>query len=518
MKRRTFLKQGSSAAMVPFVWGGFRMEALAQHHLMNGILANCEDRVLVLVQMNGGNDGLNTLLPLDQYTNLAAARPDLLIPANKALNFDSALSLGLHPAMPEINSMYQANQLGVLQSVGYPEPNFSHFRSTDIWTSASPSDVNWTTGWMGRYLDTIFPNYPTNYPNANAPDPLAITVGSVVSQTCQGPVTSMSMAIPNLNSFLDLSSGSGDPPPNNRYGYELGYLRELMSQTNQYFGVVETAADNGNNLATYPDTRLAAQLKIVANLISGGLKTAIYCVSIGGFDTHANQVVNNDPLVGEHTDLLTEVSGALAAFQDDLKLLGLEDRVLGMTFSEFGRRIRNNGSYGTDHGAAAPLFVFGKHVNPIVHGTNPVIGTNLAVQDNVPMQFDFRSVYGSILEDWFCVPEATIKSLLFDDYQHLPILQTPATAVEAPKVIQQLTNYPNPFDSYTTLQIQFEAPTEASIRIFNNEGRAIQTLAERTFPAGTVKLEFDASGLAGGMYYARIQAGNQQAIHAMVKR
>lgn len=519
MKRRDFLKFGASSWALPLTLSGFRVDALAKSHLLNGLLENCEDRILVLIQLNGGNDGLNTVIPLDQYSNLSVARPGVIIPDSQVLPIGSGSGTGLHPALGDFIDLYQDQKLGVVQSVGYPNPNFSHFRSTDIWTSGSPSDEVWTEGWLGRYLDTIFPNYPNGYPSADMPDPLAITIGSTVSQTCQGPVTNMSMAIPNLNSFLDLSGGAGTTPPATRYGDELTYLRNLMSQTNQYFDVLETTSQQGNNLATYPNNRLADQLKIVAKLISGGLKTSIYVANLGGFDTHAAQVDGSDSTQGEHAVLLQTLGSAIKAFQEDLRLLGLEERVVGMTFSEFGRRIKSNASLGTDHGAAAPLFLFGTQVNPALMGSNPVIPSTVGKKDNVPMQFDFRSIYGSVLQDWFCVPEATIRSFLFEDYQHLPVLQSAtSTSISDDAELNILDNYPNPFETYTNIRFRLTESAFTSVTIYNAEGRMIRTLSEQHVPAGEFSLEFDASGLSDGVYYCRVQSGSQQAMRAMWKR
>ncbi|MGB0840608.1 MAG: DUF1501 domain-containing protein, partial [Chitinophagales bacterium] len=196
---------------------------------------------------------------------------------------------------------------------------------------------------------------------------------------------------------------------------ELDYIRQSMLQTNQYTTVIQDAYGMGGNLsALYPEAGenpLATQLQTIARLINGGLQTKIYIANIGGFDTHANQVVAGDTAIGPHADLLAQINEAIVAFQDDLSLMGREDEVIGMTFSEFGRRIASNDSWGTDHGAAAPLVVFGTKVNAEIFGANPEIPSEVEVQANVPMQFDFRSVYGSILMDWFGVAESVIHDI-----------------------------------------------------------------------------------------------------------
>ncbi|MEL6654758.1 MAG: DUF1501 domain-containing protein, partial [Bacteroidota bacterium] len=229
------------------------------------------------------------------------------------------------------------------------------------------------------------------------PDPLAITIGSVVSTTCQGVTTNLGMAIKDPSAFQQLLNGGTGPAPSTPYGDELTFIRQTMNATNEYLTVIQGADSNGNNLSPLYDTnpsRLAEQLKIVARLISGGLQTKIYIVSMGGYDTHANQVDPTNTVMGTHADLLGELSSAVEAFQDDLQQLGISERVLSMTFSEFGRRIKSNDSDGTDHGAAAPLMLIGDKVNPQILGANPTIPAVVDPKDSLPMLYDFRSVYG----------------------------------------------------------------------------------------------------------------------------
>ncbi|MFK7971983.1 MAG: DUF1501 domain-containing protein [Bacteroidia bacterium] len=522
MKRRSFIKNTAAAASIPLLLGGMGVQALGRNTLLNNMMEGCDpDRILVLIQLNGGNDGLNTLLPLDQYSNLSTARGNILIPDNKALSLTP--ETGLHPAMTGLENLYKDDKLGVVQAVGYPNPNFSHFRSTDIWTTGSPADEIWETGWVGRYLEDRYPGYPTGYPNSTTPDPLAITLGAVVSQTCQGPVTNMSMAMDPGANFEQLLTGcSTTPAPANPYGTELSFLRQSVTQTNAYLTALEDAFNNGNNMSgMYPATgnNLANQLKLVAKLINGGLKTQFYICNIGGFDTHAAQVDTADTTQGIHANLLGQLSTAIEAFQDDLKLMSREEDVLGLTFSEFGRRIASNGSTGTDHGAGAPLFLFGTEVNPMIHGTNPTIAAQVEPNDNIPMQFDFRSIYGSVLQDWFCVEEADIKNLMFDEYQHIPVLKNTFTAVEdligSGKIVLG-QNYPNPAEGYTRIPLKLEDSQFVSLTLFNGNGQLIKVISERQFAAGEHQIDVDLNGLAAGMYHYRMQIGDQSAMKSMI--
>jgi len=214
------------------------------------------------------------------------------------------------------------------------------------------------------------------YPNDDAPDPLAITVGSLVSNTCQGPVVNMSIPVDNLTSFDQLTGETDDTLPDTAYGNELGFIRESIRQTNAFNTVLSEAVKKGSNKVNYPsksENKLAFQLGIVAKLISSGLKTRVYVVNLGGFDTHSGQVDLSDNTMGKHASLLKKLSESVHLFMEDLEVQKLQDRVVAMTFSEFGRRIKSNESSGTDHGEAAPMFFFGSKVNPMVFGSNPVI-------------------------------------------------------------------------------------------------------------------------------------------------
>ena len=325
-----------------------------------------DDRVLVLIQLSGGNDGLNTVIPLEFYDAYHAARANIAIPEDKILRLNGVDKTGIHPAMPEMQQLFAAGKLAILQAVSYPQPNFSHFRATDIWLTGADAGQVLPTGWAGRYLDEQYPQFPQHYPNPDMPDPLAIQVGSLVSPALQGPALTMGMAISNPNSFYDLINDRSDPVADTRAGDQLAYIREMSIKTDQYAGVIKKAAQKVTRQSDcYPaagKNPLADQLKIVARLVAGGLKTRFYLVSMGGFDTHAKQVETADTTTGAHARLLGRLSEAINAFQDDLAMLQAEDRVVGMTFSEFGRRIQSNASGGTDHGAAAPVFVFGKNV------------------------------------------------------------------------------------------------------------------------------------------------------------
>jgi len=329
MKRRDFLKNTVPAGVViPSLVGGFSFKAfgaedpIAQSLLLPAAIEN--DHVLVIIQLNGGNDGLNMVIPLDNFSNYVNARSNIYIPEDKVLKLSGVTKAGLHPAMTGLQAMYDDGELNIVQSVGYPQPSFSHFRATDIWMSASDSNTVVNSGWAGRFLDAEFPNFPNGYPNATMTDPLAIQIGSATSLTFQGPAVSMGMSISNTSSFYNLINGVRDTAPNTPAGKELNFVRMVAQQTQQYASVIKDAAAKVPTQVTYPTSNsLADQLKIVARLIKGGLKTRVYMVNFGGFDTHAVQVNATDTTTGAHATLLGKVSDAIRAFQKDLKFLGV---------------------------------------------------------------------------------------------------------------------------------------------------------------------------------------------------
>ena len=517
MKRRNFLKYTSRiAAAAPVLIKGMPVSALPMSPLFATVNGD-SDRVLVLIQLIGGNDGLNTVIPLDQYGNLANARPHVLIPESEVINVTDGI--GFHPNMTGIKSVYDDAKLSVVRGVGYPDQNRSHFRSEDIWTMGSASDEFLSTGWLGRDFQRQFPTFPEGYPNEDCPDPFAVTMGSSVSVTCQGTTSNFSIAVTDPFNITALPEGALSTAPDTPYGIELSFLRTLIEQSNAYGETVTEAANLGANMVDYPQTSLAQQLKNVALLVSGGSQTKVYVCSLGGFETHANQVVTDNQTVGEHADLLQTLSDAVAAFQADLAAQGLEERVLGMTFSEFGRRIRSNESDGTDHGSAAPLLLFGSCVNPGFLGDNPEIPAVVGVQDGVAMQYDFRDVYGTVLEDWFGVEVTDIQDILKPDYQHLPILNPCNTvSVNTVSKAEIITyNAPNPFRQQT--RIVFNCGHEkVRLSIFNMLGAELRVLVDKTLPAGEHSMMFDAGNLPAGNYFYRLQLEDgRQKTKLMVK-
>lgn len=436
--RREFISNGLILASAALTLPSFlQRSALAMPAPALGSLAGVpEDHVLVVLQLSGGNDGLNTLVPFgsDAYHK---ARPGIGIKAAEALKLDSTAAaadgIGLHPSMGGMKSLYDGGMLAIVQGVGYPNPDRSHFKSMDIWHTADTSATG--DGWIGRYLDSECCGYGKG--ESGTPENAASTTPEISGQPgiAIGRTAPLAMqgrrfkpvSFENTDLFRwigdDIHQALRDPYQElNRRG---DAAAASQGDTNSNF-LLKTALDAqvsseairkavaGRPLVEFPRTELGRQMAMVSNMIRAGLKTRVYYVSLGGFDTHAGQGGAN----GRQAQLLTQVAETLKAFYDDLTQQGNDGRVLTMTFSEFGRRVGQNASNGTDHGTAAPMFLAGPMVRAGLHGQYPSL-TDLDEGD-LKYTVDFRSVYASILEGWMGVES---KPVLDGTYRPLPVLK-----------------------------------------------------------------------------------------------
>jgi uncharacterized protein (DUF1501 family) len=516
MERRKFLKTtGLASLSVPFLFKNNTYAAVTQK--LFRIEKSLEDRVLVLIRLNGGNDGLHTLIPLDYYANLNKQRSNIILPENKLISITTKNAF--HPVMKGMADLFQEGKLGIVQNVGYPEQNRSHFRSMDIWTSGS-TDISTTTGWLGRNLENQHPGFPEAYPDESHPDPFAISMGYEVSATCQGLVANFSHTVNNPATYFSATTASA-VNDGTYYGGHMEFLSTMISQTNKYGKRIYDLSKDVKNLSTKydPKNELATQLKYVAQMIQSGLKTNIYIVNINGFDNHDSQVETNDVTTGKHAELLKSLSDAIAAFMDDIQLMGLDKRVAGMTFSEFGRQIASNASYGTDHGDAAPLFLFGSCLSQPIYGSNPVISDQIIDQAGVPMAIDFRDVYASILKDWFQVPAEDIQKLFSHEIKYHALMGAcTASLNEDPFALNKTIIFPNPATNQFQLRLQTQREN-VRISILSMEGKELMVSHEATFDEQQHSLSIDIQALPVGNYVLQIQkqSGNESVTFQKVK-
>ena len=417
MNRRDFLKT-SSRGTAAFTLGGFLARAYGSAQAIGPMAASAltdTDRILILIRLDGGNDGLNTLVNFEDDAYYQA-RSDLNISKSDALPLTD--TQGLHPELTGFKALYDEGHMMAVQGVGYPNPNRSHFRSTDIWMTASDANEYLTHGWLGRYLETQVTGDPETLPE----HPVAVDIGPVLSLALLGKNGAMGIALKDPRQFFYLVDqgnkildGQKLPTP---AGFELDFVRQVNFESLQYSKQVQDAAETGENTAEYPDSTLADQLALIARLIDGGLKSRVYLVSQRGYDTHSNQL-------SRHGTLMKDLNGAVSAFQNDLKQLGHQDRVLGLTVSEFGRRVKENGSAGTDHGTAAPLFLFGTSLIGGIHGPVPRFNA-LDDRGDFHHDFDFRQVYASVLHQWFNVPGDIVQLVFPGSPGLLPLVRVTA--------------------------------------------------------------------------------------------
>lgn len=518
MKRRKFLRHLTHSLAIPGLAGSLGLNSSYGRQLESLLrMASAEGKALVLIFLEGGNDGLNTLIPLDAMSALSSVRPHVVIPESKLIKLPGK-DLALHPSLENFKSLYTEGRLGIVQSVGYPNQNFSHFRSTDIWMSGSNSNELINSGWIGRYLNNEFPGFPESYPTTDNPDPLAIEIGNGGSLLFQGPSATMGMVLSGADSFYKLINNQEEEAPQTNAGDKLRYVRLIARQAEQYGEVVINAANKIKQQASYAEDNLSQQLKVVARLVAGGLKTPLYLVRLGGFDTHDNQVETSDHTKGEHADLLKNLNDGIASFMKDLKYLGIDDRVIGMTFSEFGRRIISNASLGTDHGSAAPLFVFGNAVKGGVLGFNPIISKDSMYDDNIDMQFDFRQIYASVLSQWFEKDNQSVNNIMLSSFEEIPVIGDSNVITETtnPFTKNDLMVFPNPLGDAATITYQSDG-SHVTIDLININGQKLANVYHGSSNHGKNLIRWETQRIPSGNYILIVRGQTFQRQFKIVK-
>ena len=380
------------------------------------IVTGRDSTILVVLQMAGGNDGLNTVVP---YTNdyYQKARRSIALSANNVLKIND--EVGLHPSLEGFKNLYDAGSLSIVQGIGYPNPNRSHFRSTEIWQTGSDSERFEKYGWLGRYFDNACAGAdPTVGVNVGRQMPQAFAAKKVMGISLDNPQNyrfvsgdkgkPAEMALAE-KSYRELNSTENemDTVSDSNSGGTIGSVAGHIPHAGSPLDFIERTAMDAQissdkilaiskkveNKATYPGSQLGTSLKLVSRLIGGGWLTRVFYVSQGGYDTHTNQA-------GAHERLLRDLGDSVKAFTDDLKAQGNFQRVLVMTFSEFGRRVSENANGGTDHGAAAPMFVIGNKVKSGLLGKYPSLAPSDLVNGDLKYTVDFRTVYAGVLESW----------------------------------------------------------------------------------------------------------------------
>jgi uncharacterized protein (DUF1501 family) len=502
--RRSFIQALGLAGAGSVVLANTNITASQPSPLSVALAENENDNILIIIRLKGGNDGLNTIVPVYDYDDYANMRPTIRHEQNNLIMLNQ--DFGIPNYMTNLESMWGDGQLKVVHGVGYEDQNLSHFRSSEIWASTADEYFE-PTGWWGRYFEDLYPDYLVNPPAV----PPAIQIGSIGNLIFEGTDNNYAFSVANpeqlasvaengtLHDVLDL--------PDCVYGDKLLFMRATANTTFTYAGVINDAYMSSTNDAPYSTEELASQLAIVARMIKGGLGTKVYMVTLNGFDNHANQV-------NDHRALLEDLSDSMKNFYDDLGAVGMEDKVLGMTISEFGRRPYENGSNGTDHGAASPVMLFGPGLNG-----NGLVGDHPDISvwdnnDNLIPSTDFRNVYSSVLTDWFCLDPSIVDGILLNQpTESLPLgLSCEALGTTDFGDVSRLMHVPYYQNNNTYIQIEMVNTAHVDMRLYDILGKEIGVLKNETLFAGKHEIDVRAaikSRLAYGQYIYRISTGGQ---------
>jgi len=504
--RRSFIQALGLAGAGSIMLGGTNVSASAPSPLSVALSQSENDNILVIIRLKGGNDGLNTVVPLYDYDTYANLRPTIRHQENELLSLSPDFAIPSY--MNALESVWGEGNMKIIHGVGYPDQSLSHFRSSDIWASADAINDE-QTGWWGRYFEDLYPDYLINPPEI----PPAIQIGSIGNLIFEGTNSNYAFSVADPNQLANIAQTGGLHDvvnlPECVYGDKLLFLRAQTNTTLTYAEVINDAYMASSNQATYLQDDLSEQLAIIARMIKGGLGTKVYMVSLGGFDTHANQV-------NKQRGLHENLASGIKSFYEDLASEGYDDKVLGMTISEFGRRPYENGSNGTDHGTASPTFLFGAGLNGSGFvGAHPDINASAwDNNDNLVPTTDFRDVYASVLTDWFCIDPSVVNTILLNDnYQTLNLgLNCQGLSIPDFSNVSHFSHVATYRDNRTFIEINMQNTAHVEVKLFNILGQEMASLCNEVLTPGNHIIDVKTRAnirLAYGQYIYRINALGQ---------
>tara|TARA_R100001369_G_scaffold92835_1_gene140280 strand:+ start:1941 stop:3656 length:1716 start_codon:yes stop_codon:yes gene_type:complete len=537
--RRSFLQALGIAGSGSMMLGSNFLTASAPSPLTSAIAMAETDNILILIRLSGGNDGLSTIIPIEQYDIYANARPNIYLPESKILRLTD--EFGVPTYMKSLEPMWGEGQFKAVHGVGYEGQSLSHFTGSDIFANTDLSTTGFSgrkTGWMGRHFEYLYPDYLSDFPGSRPEGPAAIQVGNYGSLVFEGEETNYAFVTNNIDQLEQIAetglqySVEDSLFDNCMYSDQIKFLRGVSNVTNEYAGTIHEAYMRGANQVEYQDNGFARQLALLARLIKGNLGTKVYMISMGGFDTHGNQ-----PLV--HERLMTQLSIAVDNFYDDLAFTQQDDKVLSMTFSEFGRRIFENGSNGTDHGKAAPTLFFGSGLNGSAFvGDHPSLDEPNS-RGNLEYTMDFRNLYATVLAEWLCVDIPLVEQHIMDGYKYTPVnlgfncsgvdfpdivysdgQPTPPTPTDPtgenpnPELLDAIVHKPfYPTDSTPHIYLEMPFSGHVDIQLFNIMGQHLGTVYNEIMLEGSIEInvrERLSTYLATGKYIYRIQVQDKK--------
>ncbi len=502
--RRSFLQALGLAGTGSMVLGKLPVSA-ATHTPLSAALSMAEtDRVLVIVRLKGGNDGLNTVIPNYDYSTYANLRPTIKI--NNTDSFALSNEFRMPSYMNALQPIWSAGKMKVVHGVGYPNQNLSHFSSADLWSSAADNGNPVQTGVFGRYFEDIYPDYLVNPPTI----PPAIQIGSLSNLLFTGDNAGYAFSVANPSQLAQIAeSGTAfdmQNLPACDYGTQLGFMRSVTNSTYAYAGVINTAYDASVANTAYADNNISKQLAIVARLIKGNLGTKVYMVTLDGFDTHANQLVT-------HSLLMNNLTTAISNFYNDLATVNKDSDVLAMTISEFGRRAEENASNGTDHGSASPMLLFGEGLNGNGFVGNHPDLSNLDAIGNIQFTTDFRDIYASILEDWLCIDPTTVDTTLLNSYTRANLGLVCSSTVTIPdyELDAALKHRPVYMNDTVFVAIDLATAMHIKVELINVLGQNLGIIHNERHLAGSYRIDLNPNKAryTAGQYIYRIIANDK---------
>lgn len=502
--RRSFIQALGLVGGGSIMLGNAAVTASKPSPLSVALAESETDRILVIIRLKGGNDGLNTIVPVYDYATYANLRPTIRHQQNDLINLNDDFAIPNY--LDSMEELWGEGQMKVVHGVGYPQQNLSHFRSSEIWASGADTYFE-PTGWWGRYYEHLYPDYLINPPEI----PPAIQIGSIGNLIFDGQETNYAFSVANPEQLEDIAENGQLHDlmnlPDCVYGDKLFFMRSTTNTTFTYASVINDAYTSSTNQAPYSNEQLANQLKIVARMIKGNLGTKVYMVTLGSFDTHANQP-------DAHRTLLEDLGDTLKNFYTDLEAAGMQEKVLAMTISEFGRRPYENGSTGTDHGAASPVMLFGPGLNGSGFvGTHPDL-TVWDNNDNLIPSTDFRSVYSSVLTNWFCLDPTVIDLIMLGQNHPVVDIGFNCDVLGNTDFSNVSTFIHAPVYRNDTVYIEMNMTTTAhvDVKLYDIMGKELGTLKNEILFPGQHAIDVRAgikSRLSYGQYIYRIGMGGK---------
>ncbi|MCX6153370.1 MAG: DUF1501 domain-containing protein [Candidatus Kapabacteria bacterium] len=519
MERRKFLKASAAVAagalMSPYLSKGKDIIDLKPIRSIQGFE---DDKILIIIELIGGNDGLNTIIPVNN-PNYYTLRPNINYPKNLAKQFGTS-DLFLNPALVDnispkngMMKLLEEDRLAIIEGIGYDNQDLSHCRSSEFWHSglvSSDPKQKILDGWLGRYFSSLLPTFPVEMPA----EPLAISVSGDVPLLFKSTFADMGIAVQDADKFYQLGQGFANPlptmPGTDNFLNEINFLNIQAKQSKLYSAAVKKAYDKGKNKikANY-SSGFSQKFKFISQLIAGGLSTKVYYVRLGNFDTHVNQMSPSHS--GQHPNLLNQLATAICEFTDDAVQLGYDKKVIGMTISEFGRRAYENSNSGTDHGASSVQFVFGTNVIAGYHGNPPNLSSGLDSNGNVGIQFDYRKTYTDIMETWFGATADESKQVFGNEF--LPIGVIKPKPIGVYENISQfngknLSIGPNPSEGACNLKFELKTACQVRISIHSVIGAKVLEITNTFMNAGYYQIPFIID--SAGTYICSVEADGQR--------